>query len=185
MSATTSFQNFLVMPGRPEVGVLFPAIQDKFLFCPPLIATRARFSDGTNESPQAWPQEQRVARPDALVRLPSVRASKWKVTVLQQWIGRVEHLAADRFIATLEDATNSKNPPEEVELDREEVSRGDLPLLAKGAVFYCSIGYRDTPGGQRERIFILRFARQPRLSKADVKRIFEEADHLAAILENA
>jgi hypothetical protein len=82
------------------------------------------------------------------------------------------------------DAGGEQNPLEEVELDREEVSKSDLPLLAKGAVFYCSIGYRDTPGGQRERIFTLRFARQPRLSRAEVKRIFEEADRLAAFLES-
>ena len=50
--------------------------------------------------------------------------------------------------------------------------------------FYWSIGYRDTPGGQRDRISTLRFARQPHFRKADLKRIFEQADFSAALLQS-
>ena len=69
--------------------------------------------------------------------------------------------------------------------DRAEDRRsGQEPLVAEGAAFYWSIGYRDTPGGQRERVAALRFVRQPRLSEADVKQIFEQADRLATFLES-
>jgi hypothetical protein len=91
---------------------------------------------------------------------------------------------ADRFVAVVNDATNSQNPAEQVEVDLEEVSTSDLPLLAEGATFYWCIGYRDTPGGQRERISTLRFARQPHLSKTVVSktvvdRAFALADRVA------
>jgi hypothetical protein len=153
-----------------------------FLLCPP--RDEARLSLNRNKLIQASPQDQIDTREDVLVRLPSLRESKWKVRVLQRWVGCVEHVMADRFIAVLSDATSPHNPPEQVELDLSEVSQSDLSLLAQGATFYWSIGYRDTPGGQRERISTLRFARQPHLSKTEVKRILEEADHLAAFLES-
>jgi hypothetical protein len=104
--------------------------------------------------------------------------------VLQQWVGRVERVERDRFVALLQDRTTLQNPPEQVELEFTEVSPADLPLLSVGATFYWSIGYRDTAEGQRERISTVRFARQSRLSKTDVKRIFEQADRSAAFLES-
>jgi len=171
----------LVRPSS-EMGVLFPVSQEGFLIRGPL--PEERFSVHKNESIQASPPDQRATREDVLVRLPSLRESKWKVTVLQRWVGRVEHVKADRFLAVIADATNSRNPPEEVEIELSEVSRGDLTLLAPGAAFYWSIGYQDSPGGQRERISALRFARHPRLSETEVNRAFEEADQLAAFLES-
>jgi hypothetical protein len=180
---STSMQDLIVTPDSVHIGVLFPTRPEKFMISRPLTAAKERISLGTNAYPQASAPDQRVVHKDLLVRLPSVRESKWKVTVLQRWIGRVEHLKTDRFLAVLTDATNSQNPPEQVELEREEVSKSDLPLLAEGASFYWSIGYRDTPGGQRDRISTLRFARQPHLRKADLERIFERADLSAAVLQ--
>jgi hypothetical protein len=104
--------------------------------------------------------------------------------VLQRWVGRVECVDGDRFFAVLDDATDSVCPQEQVELDISEVSTSDLTLLVPGATFYWTIGYRDTPGGQRERISTLRFARHPRLSKTEVSRIFAQADQLAALLDS-
>ncbi len=184
MATSTSYRDAIMRPGGPELGVLFPALQKEFLVRQPLTAVKARFSRRTNEVTQASPQDQRAIHEDVLVRLPSIRESKWKVTVLQRWIGRVEHIKTDRFLAVLGDATTQQNPPEQVELDVREVSESDLPLLADGATFYWSIGYRDTPGGQRERISTLRFARHPHLSKTDVNKIFEQADRSAAFLES-
>jgi len=181
LDSTTAFQDVLMRPGG-EISVLFPGRQpEKFLV---RMVVETPLSRDKNEVILASPQGQREAREDVLVRLPSLRESKWKVTVLQRWVGRVEHVKADRFLAVLVDATNPHNPPEQVELDLDEVSPGDLPLLAEGATFYWSIGYRDTPGGQRDRISTLRFARQPRLSKTEVERIVAQADHLAAFLES-
>jgi hypothetical protein len=122
---------------------------------------------------------------DVLVRLPDLCLSPLKVTVLQRWIGRVEAVYAERFVAVTTDATNPRNPAEEVEFDLAEVSEGDRPLVAEGAMFYWSIGYRDSPGGQRERISSLRFVRSPRLREATLKRIFERADRMAAFLQES
>jgi len=181
MPAYTSFENAFVTPG--EIGALFSGTQERFLLRQPLLEEWRRFLD-RNEEAQASPQDQGDTREDILVRLPSLRESKWKVRVLQRWVGRVESVTADKFVAVLDDSTSSGSPQEQVELELSEVSDSDLPLLARGAAFYWSIGYRDTPEGQRERISTLRFARQPRLSRTELNRIFEHADQLAALLES-
>jgi len=183
MLTSTSVRDPVAALGSREVGVLFPAFEKEFLVRHPLIAMKTRFGLNTDEDTKSSPQGQRAPSEDILVRLPSLRKSKWKVKVLQRWIGEVEQVKAERFVAMLVDATNSRNPPEQVELDLEEVSESDLPLLAEGATFYWSIGYRDTPGGQRQRISTIRFARHPRLKEADVQQIFSQADLLAAYLQ--
>lgn len=187
MFSSTSFQDAILRPGASEIGILFPAPQvesEKFLFrrepAKPIGSSR-------DEVSQSFQPNQERASADVLVRLPSIRKSKWKVRVLQQWVGRVEQVNVARFVARIVDATNPSNPVEQVEFDLSdlsEVSESDRPLVAEGATFYWSIGYRDTPGGQRERVSALRFARQPRLSESDVNRVFEQADRLAVLLES-
>jgi|SRR5271165_802468 len=183
MIPSTSYQDAILRPGSSDIGVLFAARQEdlqKFLYR----RLAKPVPSGTNYITQALFEGQEPRAPeDVLVRLPSLRQSKWKVTVLQKWVGRVEEVQADRFSAALVDATNSRNPIEQVEFDMREVSESDRSLLAVGATFYWSIGYRHTPGGQVERISSLRFARLPRLSELDVTRMFAEADQLAAFLE--
>jgi hypothetical protein len=120
---------------------------------------------------------------DALLRLPALEQPRWKVTVLQQWIGTVEAIEGKLFSATLQDATDPRNPIEEVELEQAELSPSDLPLLDIGATFYWSIGYLDSAGGQRQRVSTFRFARRPRLSSADLKYSYQLADRLAAFLD--
>jgi hypothetical protein len=120
MPASTFLSDALVRPGSVETGGLFSALQKQYLVRPPLTAEKARFTRSTNEITQASPQDQRVAQEDLLVRLPSLRESKWKVIVLQRWIGLVEQVMADRFVAVVNDATNSQNPAEQVEVDLEE-----------------------------------------------------------------
>lgn len=89
-----------------------------------------------------------------------------------------------QFLATITDLTDSQNPSEEVELDIEEISISDLHLLAEGATFYWSIGYRDTPGGQRDRVSSFRFVRYPILRETDIQQIVTAADNLATLLES-
>jgi len=183
MPDSTCYVDAILRPGRAEIGVLFPAQREleKFLLRQSPIKTTYSW---TNDPKQVSLQGQERVSPDVLVRLPSLRRSKWKVRVLQRWVGRVEQVKADRFVAVLDDATNPRNPVEQVEFDLNEVSDSDRPLVEQGAAFYWSIGYCDTPGGQRDRVSALRFVRQPRLSEANVNRIFEQADHLAAFLES-
>lgn len=185
MLGATSLRNALITPGHSRPAVLFPDLQEKFLVRQPASAMEARFSFATNEVMRPSPRGQRSTDDeDVLVRLPSLRQSKWKVRVLQRWIGEVESVESDRFVATITDATSPRNPAEQVELDLNEVSKSDRWLVAEGATFYWSIGYRDTLGGQRERISVLRFVRQPRLSQATLAHMFERADILAAFLEH-
>lgn len=179
-----SYSDAILRPDGPETGVVFPTPQgasERFVF-------RESPSDEADPSTdQSTLQGQHHLKPrqDAFVRLPDLHLSPLKVIVLQRWIGRVVSVHSDRFVAITTDATNPRNPAEEVEFDLAEVSEGDRSLVAEGAVFYWSIGYRDSLGGQRERTSSLRFVRSPRLSEAAVDRAFEQADRMAAFLQES
>jgi hypothetical protein len=107
-----------------------------------------------------------------------------KRKILQRWCGWVERVEGDRFRAVVEDETTPSNPREAVQFDVRDVSEYDRSLLAEGAVFYWSIGYRDSVAGQRERFSTLRFARRPHITDAYLNRIRREAAELAALLSD-
>jgi hypothetical protein len=136
-----------------------------------------------NDEPQAAPREQAMKSPEVLVRLSAEKWSSQKVMMLQRWIGRVERLKTHTFVAVISDATTPQHPLEEVELDLREIPPSDLDLLVPGAAFYWTIGYEDSPGGQRQRVSSLRLVRQPRVGQAEMNRIFDRADRLAELLE--
>lgn len=146
-------------------------------------AERMMFFPRHNDEPEAAPREQAMKSPEVLVRLSAEKWSSQKVTMLQRWIGRIERLKTHTFVAVISDATTPQNPPEEVELDFSEIPPGDLDLLVPGAAFYWTIGYEDSPGGQRQRVSAFRLVRQPRVSQAEMDRIFDRADRLAELLE--
>lgn len=85
---------------------------------------------------------------------------------LAKWVGRVQRVHGDSFVAIVQDQL-SDSPDEEVELARSEVSEADEPLLRPGAVFYWSIGYRELLGRQRWRESAIRFRRLPKPSIVD------------------
>jgi hypothetical protein len=185
----TYFQDAVIRrPGCAEAALLSgTGSRDRFLVLLPPMAVRARVSyELQSDSVGAgYSQHDQPIKPsDVLVRLSSLAESQWKIKLLQRWIGRVEEVKPYTFVTVVSDVTNPQNPPEEVEFDSSELSPDDLPLLVPGAVFYWSIGYQDTPGGQRQRVSVIRFARLPRLSQAAVNRAFEQADHLAALLKD-
>lgn len=155
----------------------------EFIMRRPLVEETRLFRGQTVET-DAAPRNQSMRSPDVLVRLSSESRPSPKVTMLQRWVGRVERVKANTFLAVVSDATTPKNPLEEVELDCREIALGDLHLLAPGAAFYWTIGYEDSPGGQRHRVSALWFVRQPRVSETQISRIFERADRLAAFLEH-
>jgi hypothetical protein len=181
MTQEISFEDPVMPPGSSTVALLAKG-SGEFLLRKPV---RTAPSRERNEAMLASPEHQNIEREQSLIRRPSTNLSKRKAIVLQRWTGVVERVTAGGFLARISDHTNPSNPPEEVELDLQEVSKSDRPLVVAGAAFYWSIGYRDTEGGQRERVATLRFARQPSLSQTDVDQIFEEADDLAAYLESA
>ncbi len=76
------------------------------------------------------------------------REARPRFILKQEWIGRVDEVHEEWFLATLV----TRSAPEEVEhaeIDLEEVTLGDRVHLRAGAVFYWVIGYRDEPYGQR------------------------------------
>src|SRR4051812_32465618 len=115
----TNMQTFIVTPDTPHLGVLFQTFEEKFMIFQPLSDVKDQISRGKNQYSPSAPEEQKIVQKDLLVRLPSIQDSKWKVTVLQRWIGRVERLEVDGFSAVLTDMTNPQNAPEKVELDME------------------------------------------------------------------
>jgi len=94
---------------------------------------------------------------------------------LQQWEGYVEEKTPDSFIARLVDLDHRGASEEEAEILLSEVAEDDLALVTPGAVFYWSIGYRDQPTGERERVSLVRFRRLPRLTVDDVQRARQDA----------
>jgi hypothetical protein len=182
----SEFAEFLNTPEDVNVGVLAPrALRTLMRRRPPVAPTvptsRTIIPALTLEDSS---QIDRLYETDALVRLPALHLSSARVILLQRWVGRVERLLGDTMIATLEDETDSQNSPEEVELDLSEISPSDQSLVAPGAVFYWSIGYYDSPGGQRERVSTLRFARFPKPDDKQIKLASEKALELAVLLES-
>jgi hypothetical protein len=178
----TTIERLSVPPAENLAGGPFPP-RKKFLMRQPLLEETLLFRRQNDEA-QAAPRDQAMRSPKVLVALDSERGPRQKVTMLQRWIGRVEEIKTHTFVAVVSDATASQHPPEEVELDCGEIPRSDLPLVFPGAAFYWTIGYEDSPGGQRQRVSALRFVRQPRLSKTLINRIFDRADRLATFLEH-
>lgn len=144
----------------------------------------------------AWGQSTRwdndfafaFAKPWAPVVQPlfvDVVSKNVRVQTLQRWTGRIERVCGESFVATVFDVTTPANPAQEVDLDIDDVSASDLSLISEGAVFYWTIAYRVTKGGQRERVSSIRFARQPKLRVDDLRTIYAEADEMTALLESA
>lgn len=97
---------------------------------------------------------------------------------LQQWEGVVVEILEDSFIVRLVDLTNEMDD-EEAEIPLDEVSAGDIELVAPGAIFYWHIGYYTSAGGQRTRTSDIRFRRLPSWRAEDIAKVAQEAKHIA------
>jgi hypothetical protein len=183
-----SFQDAIVRTGGIETDV--PLLLNtkswsrQFLVRQPQSLDRLSPLSTDNATQPFLVKEEDTVRGDALVRLPILRQSDWKARVLQRWTGRVEFVGAETFTAVITDTLDSTKPLEEVELSTGEVSPSDLPLLTEGSLFYWTIGYRDSPGGQRGRISELRFARRAPLDKEALAQAIERANLFACLLES-
>jgi hypothetical protein len=114
-------------------------------------------------------------QPDDLIVEPATvshHSPQAHIRSLQSWEGRVLDVLKDSFVAIVTDLT-MPGVEEQVELDLEEVTPDDLPLVRPGAVFYWSIGYRDEPSRSRSRVSVIRFRRLPRWSEREVANIAE------------
>jgi hypothetical protein len=91
---------------------------------------------------------------------PKLEPPAQNFRLLQKWEGLVLQVRDSAFVARLADQTHN-GPDEEAEIPLAEVSQGDQDLVQPGAIFYWSIGYLDTHGGQRTRASVIRFRRLP------------------------
>lgn len=132
-------------------------------------STSDQLSTGSRSAPH-------LRRP--VLRIPQIPAPERRFEILQQFEGTVLNVGDDEFVAELRDLTKQEKPPEEATFDLSEVSDGDRPLLAVGAVFYWTLGYAVTLHGQKSRVSELRFRRWPPWTRRELKEIDKEADEL-------
>lgn len=92
---------------------------------------------------------------------------KVRFTLLQKWEGTVQDIQLHDFLASMALVELKEPTYEHIHVDgaktifsKEEVDPADLPLLKRGAVFYLTVGYEDSPSGRR-RIQMIRFRRLP------------------------
>jgi hypothetical protein len=117
-----------------------------------------------------------------ITRISSKLPAQDSFLLMQKWQGVVTQIGDDSFLATLKDLITDSDD-EEAEIYTEEISKSDIPLLAKGAVFYWCIGYRDTLAGQRIRASEIRFRRLPTWSKRELDTARKEADSISELLK--
>ncbi len=97
------------------------------------------------------------------------------VVLHQQWEGYVERRTSSGFQALLVDMTTGTDDEERTEIDVNEVSEFDRPLIEPGAVFYWSLGYRVRTSGQREGVSMIRFRRLPIWTPEELREAAEAA----------
>lgn len=141
-----------------------------------LIGPEARRGQPNDESTTSTQAEGPAA--DRVVRLPMPSPLPYSFELRQQWEGVVTRIARDEFAVVLRDLTTPGSPELEAVLPLEEVSADDLPLLAKGAVLYWTIGYEHTLTGQRKRVSIIRLRRLPAWTRKDLSRVEQRAAEL-------
>lgn len=142
-------------------------------------ATSAADLDALNATDEELREQERIAATASpVVVRPRHTTPSYRLTPLQQWEGKVVDVTRDEFTAIVHDLTSPTNPPEEVVLTRGDVSDGDLPLLAPGAIFYWTIGRKRLSHGQIERTSVIKFRRSPVWSQGAVDAVKREAERL-------
>lgn len=128
-----------------------------------------------NEGQNTMPA-QSAPQPMPLIRLNSTSGPMpRKIRILQQWEGVVSEVGDKDFTAELRDLTNVDNAPQVAEFPYSEISKSDRSLIAPGAVFYWSIGYDTTPGGQITRVSEIRLRRSPEWTERKLEAVRAEA----------
>jgi hypothetical protein len=118
--------------------------------------------------------------PIQVVRSPEPKSDHFHA--LQQWVGVVDRVEDGTFIARLEDRT-TEGPDEQAEFDVSEIPSGDQDLVAPGAVFYWSVGYRTSATGTRSRASAISFRRLPAWTEEERKQAQKRAQEIAEELD--
>jgi hypothetical protein len=99
---------------------------------------------------------------------------------LQMYEGTVLEVRADEFVAKLRDQRDPSEPLQGATISFAHISDADRKLVAPGAVFYWTIGYRVEVHGQRSLTSTIRFRRLPAWSPGDIENGRRTADALSA-----
>ncbi len=113
-----------------------------------------------------------------LIRLLPPSPPQRRFDILQQWEGVVTDIDSDAVWAELRDLTEFANPAEVAELPLIEFPKADQPLIKPGSVFYWSMGYETSPGGQIRRVSEIRLRRTPEWSQHALDRMKAKARNL-------
>lgn len=97
------------------------------------------------------------------------------LVALQKWEGTVLGVHEDGIVARLVDL-DGESSDLEAEIPLQELSQGDKQLVTAGAVFYWTIGYLDTAGGQRRRESVIRFRALPGWRAPDLQKAERQAE---------
>lgn len=89
---------------------------------------------------------------------------------LQKWDGYVVDVNGDSVAVRLINKTNA-GYDEHATLLIDDFMSEDKALVAPGAQFYWSVGYRKSPSGQRSKYSLIRFRRLPQWSESDVQEV--------------
>ena len=130
-----------------------------------------------------------VETPDGVIALrhvlPRINAPATDTfRLLQQFEGTVLEIGQEEFTARLVDRTDPRNPIEIADFSLDDVAVGDRELLAPGAVFYFSVGYRVATWGQRYREATVKFRRLPAWSRRDVEKARAQAESWSWLIED-
>ncbi len=115
----------------------------------------------------------------------AVLLSKYKVElpparfeVRQQWEGTVLEVGDAEFIASLLDRTDRMQAEEQATFSLDEVPDEDREFVVAGGVFYWSIGYELSRGGQKRSVSEIRFRRLPAWTKGELEAVRRETEEL-------
>ena len=137
----------------------------------------------TNESPLNKIQNEYVFDLMVFDKKFDVQSKKRFSKKVQKWKGIVLSIKQNYFTVKLFDLTNPSNSYELGELETDDISPEDKPLLKIGAIFYWTVGH-FMENGQVVKKSILRFQRLITLDNFELEEIFKDVeDQLATLKE--
>lgn len=122
---------------------------------------------------------ERIVAPVVPLPRPPERAH---LRAIQRWEGVVDAVSEEAFVARLYDRHRAGRP-EEAEFPLSDVADGDRGLVVEDAVFYWTIGYLVSRGGQRTRTSTIRFRRLPVWTEQELRDAAKRAVQTARALE--
>lgn len=119
--------------------------------------------------------EERTLEISPLVRAPHIQPPRRRFRLLQHWECVVSEVTRDSVWADIVDLTVRSRLDEVVELPLDDFVEADRHLLGEGSVFYWTIGYEQSEGGQVRRVSEVRVRRTPKWTAHAIKRLEAKA----------